>query len=175
MKYSFHPYHSFYIERAQAEILRIKSVLPKNTIEHIGSTSIPGVGGKGIIDLYILEDRKNLNETSEIIQKLGYVFRPSGGIPGERLFHKRTEKYQDGHKQTFHIHLTYKGNKDWESCIEFRNFLRQNPDLAEEYSHVKLEAVKEAKKFRTKNEKKEAYMKIKKPVIDRIMRLMSGR
>lgn len=173
MKYSFHPYHSYYIKRAQAEIERLKSALPNNIIEHIGSTAVPGLGGKGIIDLYILENRENLKKTSAIVQKLGYTHKPSGGIPNERLFHQRTVKYEGGHKQMFHVHLTYKENKDWESCILFRDFLKQNPGLTKEYSEIKLEAVKEAKKFRKKNDKKEAYMKIKKPVIDKIMLQLS--
>lgn len=153
-------------------MIRLQQILPQSKIEHFGSTAIPGVGGKGIIDLYISVSRKELQKASLAIQRLGYEFRPTGGIPNERIFHQRTITYQNKHKQTFHAHLSYFGSKDWEKDIAFRDFLRKNPDLAREYSEVKHRAVAEAKKFRKKQDKKNAYMNAKKPVIDKIMKLI---
>ena len=174
MKYSFRPFHSYLAKRAREEITRIKAAIPQSKIEHIGSTSIPGVGGKGIIDLYISVSKKDLDRASLIIQKLSYEFKPTGGVPNKRLFHQRIMTYKDGHKQMFHAHLTYSGNKDWINSIAFRDFLRSNPKLANEYSEIKHKAVAAAKKFRKKSDKKKAYMNAKKPVIEKIMRLVKS-
>ncbi len=174
MKYSYHPYHSYFISRAQDEIKRLKELLPKERIEHFGSTAIPGVGGKGIIDIYVITARKNLKQASSKIQTLGYEFRPTGGIPGERIFHQRTAKYPDGHKQLFHVHLTYFENYDWKESQGFRDFLRNHPDLAHEYSQIKHQAVLAAKSFHIKSDKKRAYMEAKKPVIEKIRRAMKN-
>jgi GrpB-like predicted nucleotidyltransferase (UPF0157 family) len=172
MKYSYHPYHKYFSKRAQEEMKKLQQILPKSKIEHFGSTAIPGVGGKGIIDLYVSVPKKELQQTSIAIQKFGYEFKSTGGIPNERLFHQRTVSYPNKRKQTFHIHLTYFGSKDWEKSIAFRDFLRGSPSLAKEYSEIKHKAVTEAKKFRKKQDKKNAYMEAKKPVIDKIMKLI---
>ncbi len=174
MKYSFHIYHKYYALRAQEEINRIKLSLPQSIIEHFGSTAIPGVGGKGIIDLYILVPNEDLNKSAEVLKNIGYEFRPSGGIANERLFHQRTETYKDGHKQTFYVHLANFGYGDYAKVIAFRDLLRADPKLASEYSQIKYRAVAETKKFRNKKDKKEAYMNIKRPVIEKIISLIKN-
>jgi GrpB-like predicted nucleotidyltransferase (UPF0157 family) len=172
MKYSFHPYHSYFKKRAQNEISKLKVSLPRAQIEHVGSTSIPGVGGKGIIDLCASVPKETMEKSSQVIQKLGYVFKLSGGVPNERLFHQKTVFYPDGHKQTFHLHLTYIDSKDWKDMITFRNFLKRNSNLAKEYSDIKYKAVLEAKQFRNKKDKKKVYMNAKRPLINKIVRLI---
>lgn len=172
MKYSYHPYHKYYSRRAQDEISKVSKLLPTSKIEHFGSTSIPNVGGKGIIDIYVAVPKKDLKLASAKIQKSGYEFKTSGGIPNERLFHQKTELYGNKRKQSFHLHLTYFGNMNWEKSIAFRDFLRKSPQLANEYSEIKHKAVEAAKKFRNMKDKKDAYMAIKKPVIDRITKLL---
>ncbi len=174
MKYSYHPYHKYFKKRAQEEIRNIKKTLPKSKIEHFGSTSIPGVGGKGIIDIYVSVLKKDLDKASIQIQKIGYEFKPSGGIPNERLFHQKNKIYPNGKKQIFHAHLTYFGNGDWIKSLAFRDFLINHSELAKEYSDIKHKAVIIAKGLRTKKEKKEAYMNAKRPVIDKILRLMDS-
>lgn len=172
MKYSFHPYHKYFVKRAQEEMLRLRQALPKSKIEHFGSTAIPGVGGKGIIDLYVSVPQKDLQRSSSVIQKLGYEFKSTGGIPNERIFHQKTVVYSNKRKQIFHVHLTYFGNRDWEKSIAFRNFLRSKPNFAKEYSEIKHRASLAAKKFRGKHDKKEAYMSVKGSVIEKIIKLM---
>jgi GrpB-like predicted nucleotidyltransferase (UPF0157 family) len=75
----------------------------------------------------------------------------------------------------FHVHLTYFESPDRSKSISFRDFLRTHPKLAQEYSQIKLKAILEAKKFRKKKDKKEAYMNTKKPVIEKILKLMTGK
>lgn len=172
MKYSFHPYHNYFKTRAEAEITRLKNIFPTADIEHFGSTAIPGVGGKGVIDIYVSTQKDKIDDVSKGLGKDGYEYKESGGVPGERLFFKRWVRYPDGHRQLFHLHLANLGSLDMKQCLAFRDFLRHHPLLAEEYSNIKHKAVLAAKRYRKKIDKKKAYMQIKKPVIEKILREM---
>lgn len=174
MKYSFHPYHNYFKTRANEEITRLKNVFSDVVIEHFGSTAIPGVGGKGVIDIYVSTKKDNLDEVSERLKKEGYEFKEGGGVSGGRLFFQRWIKYSDRHKQLFHLHLASHGSSDMKRCLAFRDFLRLNPTLAKEYSNIKYDAVLAAKKYRKKADKKKAYMDTKKPVIEKVLRGMNS-
>lgn len=175
VKYSFHPYHKYYQSRAQVEISHLKNIFPLTTVEHFGSTAVPGLGGKGIIDISISVVENDFDSTQERLNRIGYNFHLTGGVPGERLFFRKLIKYSDGHKQFFHLHLTKKDNLNMRECLMFRDFLRQNPELAQKYSDIKHLAVVEAKKYRRKADKKKAYMETKKPVIEEILQMMKNR
>lgn len=169
MKYSFHPWHSYYPIRANQEIINLKLLFPNAVIEHFGSTAVPGLGGKGIVDISISVSPNRFEQIFKAIIKTDYDYRPTGSIPGERYFFQKTIKYPNGHKQLFHLHLTKIGNKNMGECLAFRDFLLTNPDLAQEYSNIKISAVKAAKKYRKKSDKKKAYMEAKKPIIKKVL------
>ena len=50
-------------------------------IKQIGSTAIPGLGSKGIIDIGITATKEDVNKASRKIESLGYIFRESGSNP----------------------------------------------------------------------------------------------
>ena len=77
-KYVYKPYSPLFPELFEKEKQRIALALPCSCkIEHVGSTSIEGLGGKGIIDIAIATDHKNLKEITTALQNIGYEFRPS--------------------------------------------------------------------------------------------------
>jgi GrpB-like predicted nucleotidyltransferase (UPF0157 family) len=175
VKYSFHPYHKYYQSRAQTEIIFLKKKFPFATIEHFGSTAVPGLGGKGIIDISMSVKKSYFKSTQEQLSKIDYIFSLTGGVINERHFFRKLIKYSDGHKQFFHLHLTKKDNINMRECLMFRDFLRQNPELAQKYSDIKKMAVVEAKKYYRKVDKKKAYMEIKKPIIEEILQRMKNK
>jgi len=175
MKYSFHPWHPYYPIRANQEIVKLQQLFPNAVIEHFGSTAVPGLGGKGIIDISISVSPDIFEQTFQAIGNTDYDYRPTGGIPDERYFFQKTIKYPSGHKRLFHLHLTKIGNKNMDECLAFRDFLLTNPDLAQEYSNIKIEAVMAAKQYRKKSDKKKAYMEAKKPIIEKILLEMKNR
>ncbi len=64
-KYIFDPYDEIFPELFAKEKKRIASYLPKALqIEHVGSTAVPGLGGKGIIDIAILVEKQDIEEIS---------------------------------------------------------------------------------------------------------------
>ena len=172
MKYSYHPWHKYYLTRAQQEIDLLKSDFPVANIQHFGSTAVPGLGGKGIVDISISVPAQSFTPTFQAICQSAYDYRASGSIPNERMFFQKTIKYDNGRQQLFHLHLTKDGDRNMIDCLQFRDFLRLNPALAYEYSEIKKQAVIAAKEFHNKKDKRQAYMDAKSPVIAKILKLM---
>lgn len=160
-KYVFRPYNPIFSKLFSKEKNRLKKFLGRDAlIEHIGSTSIPGMGGKGIIDIVIATDDKNdlFNISSQLIEA-GYYFDPDDGTK-ERLFHARVVSDE----RRYHIHLTFKSSKDWKEMISFRDHLKTHPKDFKKYEEIKEQAVAVA------NQEREVYMKIKEPVILEIIK-----
>ena len=100
-------------------------------IQHVGSTSIPGMPAKPILDIAIAV--KNFEEARVCIEPLcgmGYAFKGENGIPRRHYFLK-------GEPCTHHIHLLEKDSEEWKKLILFRDYLRSNQNTAEEYKKLK--------------------------------------
>lgn len=103
-------------------------------IEHIGSTSIPEMAAKPIID--ILVEVTSLAEVDKFniqMKVIGYISKGENGIPGRRYFRKGTD---DIH--THHIHIHQTGNPRIENHIAFREYLKWNKQRATDYKNMKL-------------------------------------
>ena len=121
--------------QANEEMSRLEAGLsfPIIGIYHIGSTSIPGIKAKPILD-FVLEG-KNLEADLPAIadfEALGYESKGEFGIPGRQFFTRDT----DGDR-SHHLHVFQEGHPDIERHTIFRDFLRANPDAAREYEKLK--------------------------------------
>lgn len=172
MKYAYKDYQKGYPIIAEEEMARLRKLFPEDLVEHFGSTAIPGVGGKGIIDLYLAVKKQVIPEARRKIENSGYDFKPSGGVPKERWFYQKDKLMEKDKWQRFHLHLTYWGNTNLIECLNFRDYLRNHPDKAGEYSKVKHRAAEEAGKYKKKEDKKRVYMEAKRPVIEKIMEIV---
>lgn len=162
-KYLFKPYSNIFPELFQKERERIKSNINMPlVIEHIGSTAVPGLGGKGIIDIAIAVDKEDMNSVSKQLQEIGYEFRPAFSTP-ERLYLITYLADPEEEIRRYHIHLTYPQNSEWKEFLSFRDYLRDHPKEAEEYAELKKKAALEA------NEEGEKYRKIKEPIFKKIL------
>lgn len=140
---------------------KLKKILISNAqIEHIGSTAVLGLGGKGIIDILIAVPKKELEKTKKALEENKFKFKPKSGDKA-RLYFKKFYIYK-GEKQALHVHLTYTNSSTWKASIIVRDHLRKNKKDREKYAKIKKEAVKESKgeaeKYR--NHKKEFLEKI---------------
>jgi GrpB-like predicted nucleotidyltransferase (UPF0157 family)/broad-specificity NMP kinase len=131
-------------------------------IEHIGSTAIPGIPAKPIIDMDVgVKSLKIARNMKEKFEKLGYKHRPF--MPGrtkEEL--KWQELYVKGseEKRTFHAHVTVYGNDYWKNDLLFCAYLRKNPARAKQYAKLKQALVKKYGKDRRKYTKnKEQFIR----------------
>ena len=100
-------------------------------IQHVGSTSIPGMSAKPIIDIGIAV--RNFEEAIECIEpmeSLGYTYRGENGIPRRHYFVR-------GNPCTHHIHMLEPQSKDWTNLVVFRDYLRDNASAAQEYQNLK--------------------------------------
>jgi len=157
-KYSFRKYSTIYPKLFLSEKRRLRKIFPKALIEHIGSSSVTGLGGKGIIDIAIAVPKKDLTASITKLQGIGYDYRPFGG-DAERKFFQKILRYA-GNERRVHIQLTYENSSNWNSVIGVRDYLREHPDAAEEYAQLKRRAVKYAKGVGQKYRKyKEHFLK----------------
>ncbi len=137
------PYDPRWADMFEQERLHLLSCLPADLVErveHFGSTAVPGLVAKPIVD--ILVEVTSLDETRRRIapileaQGYDYFWRASWGddaLPFYAWFIKRD---QDG-ERTHHIHAVESHFEHWDSLL-FRDYLVEHPDVAREYGDLKL-------------------------------------
>lgn len=100
-------------------------------IEHVGSTAIPGMPAKPVIDILI--ESKTFPPGKAIISSLavvGYVHKGERGVPGRHFFKK-------GSPRSHHMHFTALDGEVASRMIRFRDILRGNSSLTSEYRELK--------------------------------------
>lgn len=129
-------------EKEKSRILEVCGNKVK-AVEHIGSTSVPGLSAKPIIDIAVGINRlKDAKKLLPLLKKLDYYFYKD--FQRQRLF---VAKGPD-EKRTHYLHvMRYKGAK-WESDQLFRNYLRTHPKAVKEYSKLKEQLGKAHKEDR---------------------------
>lgn len=104
-------------------------------IEHVGSTAVPDLTAKPILDIMIgLADFGGANSLVPNIQQLGYTYFPQyeNVMPRRRFFKKMVN-----HLATHHIHMVEIDSEFWVRHLLFRDFLRDNPVIALDYADLK--------------------------------------
>lgn len=163
-KYSFNKHSKKYKLFFNREKSKLKPLFPIAKIEHVGSSAVDGLGGKGIIDIVIAVPRIKIPSLIDKLKLNGYDFRPNGGSK-ERFFFQRIIKYRT--RRRVHLHLIYNNSCEWNSMIAVRDYLRKNKKVAEEYSNLKKKAVifskGDGKKYR--QFKKQFLINIEKKIL----------
>jgi len=102
-------------------------------IEHVGSTAVPGLGAKPIIDIMIgLRDLAGHARCVAPLQSLGYEHKGEFGIPGRHYFRKLV-----GGTRTHQLHMVEHCSSFWVRHLLFRDYLRRSPDEAAAYERLK--------------------------------------
>lgn len=101
-------------------------------IEHVGSTAIPGLAAKPVIDI-VVSVMPPLTGAVPTLEALGYDCRGENGIPGRLFFRKGLIEF----KRTHHLNLIEAGHEQWESLLLFRDYLRSQPGDARRYEELK--------------------------------------
>jgi GrpB-like predicted nucleotidyltransferase (UPF0157 family) len=140
---------SFVVERE-----RLAGVLPGVRVHHIGSTAVPGLAGKPVVDMIALVD--------DLDTDVGTLLAAGYHLPdrfNDGLVHRRFLCYPSESFRTHHLHLVDE-REDLERCLRFRDNLRADPKLTAEYA-----ALKRALAARLR-ENRQAYTKAKSSFIN---------
>lgn len=140
----------------EKEKKKIAKAINDDDIHHIGSTAVPGLGGKGIIDIMI--GIRTWKKAEKVIEKLKNIgFNHIHPKEKGRIF---LSKHQGSTPGNIHIHIIKKGGKQYEELLAFRDYLRKNKPEVKRFFKLKLEWLEKAKGDRFKyNKLKEKYVK----------------
>lgn len=102
------------------------------TVHHIGSTAVPGLAAKPVIDLMpVVKTIESVDGFNEKMSTLGYDAKGENGIAGRRYFQK------GGDERSHHVHMYKDGSYEIIRHLAFRDYLRNFPGKAEEYGRLK--------------------------------------
>jgi GrpB-like predicted nucleotidyltransferase (UPF0157 family) len=129
-------------ERERARIIEACGADAFVSIEHMGSTSVPGLAAKPVID--IMPGMRSLERAAALVaplEGLGYVYRAEfeqpnefdEGMPDRRYF----QRPEAGDELAVHVHVVEVGGELWERQLLFRDYLRSHPVAAQEYAALK--------------------------------------
>ena len=154
----------------EALATRLRRIVPDSVlrIDHIGSTSVPGLGAKDIVDVQMtVSDLDDLQDLQSAIQNHGFVFRSDidsdnfvgDTIPDPREWRKAYIREPEGERRV-HIHVREVGRWNQRYALLFRDFLRANATVCKAYQTAK---VRLSKVF---PECIDGYLYIKDPLCD---------
>ncbi|MEB3281677.1 MAG: GrpB family protein [Lyngbya sp.] len=122
----------------QKESQQIANIFGENAIaiHHIGSTSIPGIYAKPVIDLLVeVKEITKVDEKNAEMESFGYTIMGEFGIVGRRYFRKDNSVGI----RTHHVHVFEVGSTEVKRHLAFRDYLIAHPEDAQKYSVLKQE------------------------------------
>ncbi len=135
------PYNPEWTSLFAQEATRLRDLFADNliAIHHIGSTAVPGMPAKPIVDILIeVKDIDRMDVLQHEMEQLGYLPKGEFGIPGRRFFINGDEIHR-----THHIHVFGNGHPRIADHLAFRDFLIAHPNEASTYAQLKQNLAKE--------------------------------
>jgi GrpB-like predicted nucleotidyltransferase (UPF0157 family) len=150
--------------RFNAEAAAIRSALGDGlvyNVHHIGSTAVPGLAAKPIIDIILeVPDRGGWPSLIEPLQRLGYVYWDENPDKTKMFFVKGMPPFGKGRTHHIHVHTP----EAVEPVLRFRDYLRAHPEEARRYENLKREL---SAKFATD---REGYTRAKDGFVQEVLR-----
>ena len=130
-----------------------------DAIEHVGSTAVPGLAAKPIIDIDVrLTAHTNLVDAIERLEDIGYHHRGDLGIEGREAFDPPADL------PDHHLYVCLPTASEFQRHLAFRDFLRANPHIATEYALLKKRLAVEFRQDR------DGYTEAKGPFVEGVLR-----
>jgi GrpB-like predicted nucleotidyltransferase (UPF0157 family) len=136
------PHDPRWRDASEAEAKHVVAALGENVvaIHHIGSTAIPDIYAKPVVDLLVeVRDVTEVDGRSSAMESLGYEVMGEYGIPGRRYFRKDT---REGIR-THNIHAFEASSAEVERHLAFRDYMIAHPGDAQRYSELKRKLAEE--------------------------------
>lgn len=136
-------------------------------IDHIGSTAVPALAAKNVIDIQITVTDLSDPRTKDALGSIGYRYVPGArdslvGVPaGSSDLDKQFFRQPEGHRRT-HIHVRELGRVNQRYPLVFRDYLRSDVSMRQAYENVKTELARHFEKDSA------AYYAIKDPYMDTV-------
>lgn len=130
------PYDAGWPDQFASEANHIQSAMGNLSlrIEHVGSTSVPGLAAKPVIDIQVsVATLDGLDVYVAPLASVGYCHIPFGDVDLVYPFFQKPA----GWPSTHHIHLCVAGSEHERRHMAFRDYLRGHPDIAAEYVEIK--------------------------------------
>lgn len=135
------PYDGTWPAQALRIARRISLAAGGRHVEHIGSTSVPGLSAKDVLDFQLaVEDVETADGLREALAQAGFPYvGPYEDAPrGEGGWDKRLHAGADPGRRV-NLHLRVEGAANWRWAIDFRDWLRHDAQARDEYANLKLE------------------------------------
>jgi GrpB-like predicted nucleotidyltransferase (UPF0157 family) len=147
------PYDTAWPRRFSGERRRIRAhVTCPVEIEHIGSTAVPGLASKPVIDILIGVDPADVDPVARQIAAAGYEDLGEAGVPGRRHLRRRAV-------QAYNVHIVELGGQLWRDNLAVREFLRAHPAEAARYADAKRHAIASAPTLLAYSDRKSAFVR----------------
>ena len=134
------PYDPSWPASFAAQCSRITPVLQPwltRDIEHMGSTAVPGLPAKDIVDLLaVVADIEPVRGAVEPLAALGWLHAPE---PYDSAEHRLSFCFPSIERRTHHLHVVEDASPDWQGWLAFRDHLRTHDSVAREYASLKSE------------------------------------
>ncbi|WP_114165350.1 GrpB family protein [Exiguobacterium sp. TNDT2] len=134
------PYDSIWATKFEEEAAKLQRLFESElvAIHHIGSTSVPGLDAKPIIDIMpVVRQIERIDDWIGHMEALGYRSFGEHGIPRRRFFAKGEEV------RTFHVHMFEDGDDGVIRHLAFRDYLNTFPDVRDEYAALKQQLARQ--------------------------------
>ena len=161
-------YQDIWPSQFQKVAVELLSVFVANdvAVEHIGSTAVPGLCAKPVLDILVgVRNLREAEERQESLTSLGYTYRSEyeDQLPERRYFVRA-----EATTPRVHLHCVTREGRLWNQHIAFRDMLREAPDVLAEYAALKRSLAVQYV------ENKHAYTEAKAPFITRVLAAAHG-
>ncbi|MET0895193.1 MAG: GrpB family protein, partial [Acidimicrobiia bacterium] len=132
------PYDTRWPEMFEAQRVRVEDALgPRlvRPVEHMGSTAVPGLPAKSIIDmLAVVTDIDAKPDAVDAMKMRGWVSAPE---PGDDAQHRASFCFPSVEHRTHHLHVVENRFAEWPRWLAFRDYLIDHPEVATSYADLK--------------------------------------
>ncbi|KTR53040.1 hypothetical protein NS359_04565 [Curtobacterium oceanosedimentum] len=141
----------------------LRTVFPHAPIEHVGSTSVPGLASKDTIDVAVgvLDVTDALDEARiDVARALGFEYVPASFAddPDHAFFLRIVQD-----RRTDHVHVVRLGSSVWNDYLLFRDYLRATPEALDRYEQAKRDLIARYAKHRDR------YVSEKQPIVEALL------
>ena len=139
------------------DLTEVLAGVPVQAIEHVGSTSVPGLAAKPILDVDVVVERPHLQEAIDALVEAGYGHEGDKGVPDRHFMRAPADD-----PPARHVYVTVAGSLSLRNHLAVRDTLRNDDELRDAYAEVKLRLAQQVDEI-------DAYIEGKNDVVQRIL------